>query len=330
MSYAQGPTRIRELGAIEVLDVSFKILTRNFATLVKTAVVIVVPLQIANAVIAAVTAPELLANPFGSGPTEEELEDVDPLAATVGVLAMTAIAGVGVILATAACFRAASEAYLGGRPEWRESLGFAIQRLGRTLWLVFLMAILLMLAFLALFVPGLWLMVAWSVALPALLLEDVRGRRALGRSYRLVRGRWWRTFWAFFLNLGLVAGTAGGLIVVVLSIPLVAVEPDTLAGVAINAFANIVANGLLLPFQAIVIAVVYYDLRARKEGLDLDQLGAQLGVQPTEDAPARAIQGGFVPPAPGPTYHPPGAPPGGWAAPGQTPPGSPPWDEPRT
>jgi hypothetical protein len=317
---APGPMPIRQLGAPEVLDVSLKIVTRNAATLFKIAVFIAAPVAIASATITAATAPEWFTSPVAD-PSEEELRDTDALALAGGQAVAAIVGWIGTALVTAACFRAVIEGYLGAGPEWRRSLRFGLERIWRTLWLLLLMTILLVLAFLALIVPGIWLAVAWALAIPVLLFEDRRGLKALGRSYQLVKGRWWRTLWALFLSF-LVASLAGGFVVVVLSLPLLAVSPDSPGGVAITALANTVSSVIFLPFQAAVLTVVYFDLRGRREGLDLTAIGAQLGVPPSDQSPARAIQGGFVPPQPGPTYHPPGAPPGGWAAPGQTPPGA--------
>ena len=53
--------------------------------------------------------------------------------------------------------------------------------------------LLVVLATLALIVPGIWLFVSYSVAVPALLLERIGPVEALRRSFRLVRGRWWPT-----------------------------------------------------------------------------------------------------------------------------------------
>ena len=50
-------------------------------------------------------------------------------------------------------------------------------------------------AFLTLIVPSVWLVVAWAV-LPALLSDVLGTIAALGRSFPLVRGRWWPTFGA--------------------------------------------------------------------------------------------------------------------------------------
>ena len=55
------------------------------------------------------------------------------------------------------------------------------------------------LGFIALILPGIWLVMVWSVAVPALMFEHVGGFKALGRSFDLVRGRWWATFAALLV-----------------------------------------------------------------------------------------------------------------------------------
>ncbi len=42
--------------------------------------------------------------------------------------------------------------------------------------------------------PGIYLYVSFAVAVPVLLVEGAGPWRALGRSRRLVQGRWWGTF----------------------------------------------------------------------------------------------------------------------------------------
>ncbi len=44
-------------------------------------------------------------------------------------------------------------------------------------------------------IPGVFLGVAWHFYLQAIVLDDCRGISSLGFSRRLVKGRWWKTFW---------------------------------------------------------------------------------------------------------------------------------------
>ena len=49
--------------------------------------------------------------------------------------------------------------------------------------------------------------------MPVLLVEGLRGRKALGRSFQLVKGRWWRTFGVIvvgFLLAGIVSAIVQG------------------------------------------------------------------------------------------------------------------------
>ncbi len=50
------------------------------------------------------------------------------------------------------------------------------------------------LGFLAAGVVAVWLMVRFSLASPALMLEKQGIKKAMGRSVKLVRGSWWRVF----------------------------------------------------------------------------------------------------------------------------------------
>jgi hypothetical protein len=64
--------------------------------------------------------------------------------------------------------------------------------------------LILLVGFLLLFIPGLWLSVALAVALPASVVEDLGPQGALRRSFDLTRGQRWRIF-AFGILTGLIA-----------------------------------------------------------------------------------------------------------------------------
>jgi hypothetical protein len=116
------------------------------------------------------------------------------------------------------------------------------------------------------------LYVRLGVSAPALVLEKVSIRTAMRRSARLVKGTFWRVFGILaltqlitqmltgilalpFLLIGLaVSGTAGD--------PGAGFYLFTMLGAAL-------AGVVTYPFSAGVIALLYVDLRMRKEGLDL-------------------------------------------------------------
>jgi hypothetical protein len=190
-----------------------------------------------------------------------------------------------VLLATAVCFKAVADAYLGVEPEWRRSLRFAVRRLGGLFGVAIVGGVLVALATLALVVPGIWLFVMYSVAVPALLLERIGPVRALRRSFRLVRGRWWPTAGALlvgYLLIGILGALVTGIIMVV---PTVVAEDNTLAGALGAVVGGTVGSVLTTPYSAAVVALLYFDLRVRKEGLDLQLIAEGADVRRDPDAP---------------------------------------------
>jgi hypothetical protein len=214
-----------------------------------------------------------------------------------------------VIGLTAVLMIAVSEAVLGRRPSVAEVVHRVAPRIWSVLGLslltglIFLALVLLLatpgvvllvsgagvaggiavfLAVVALLVLGPLLWVRFAFAAPALLLEQLGVVSALRRSWRLSIGSWWRTFGILLLT-GIIAGVANGL----LSVPFALFggvvgeamgsdggDPTTLsAGYAvatsIGNIGTVVATAVTAPFSAAVTALLYIDLRIRREGLDV-------------------------------------------------------------
>ncbi|MDP8943686.1 MAG: hypothetical protein M3N16_06155 [Actinomycetota bacterium] len=306
--------QLRPLAIGEILDVAIKICVRNAATLAKIVVVVVAPVAVLGVVVSVATAPEGLepgTTGFSFSPEAQPKLSGDDLAAFAGGAVVVGLLSLlTVVVATGACFKAISDAYLGARPDWRASLGFALARLRSLVWLSVLSTFLVMLAFLALIIPGIWLGVAWAVAVPVLLFEGVRGRKSLGRSFRLVRGRWWPTFGGIlvgFVLAAIVGGILGGILV---GATVASGSDDQLVGAVVNGVANMLSSLITTPFQAAVSALIYYDLRVRKEGFDLELLAERIGVQPAPEAESLVAGGSAPPPGQAPPGPPPSAPTG--------------------
>jgi uncharacterized membrane protein len=120
-------------------------------------------------------------------------------------------------------------------------------------------------------------MTVGSVAVPALMFEHVGGVKALGRSFDLVRGRWWATFGALLAAVILL-----GVVLLVVGLIFNGIESglkvsSTGLWLTLNGISTVIGDLVVYPFIAAVIAVVYIDLRVRKEALDLDRLAAGPG-----------------------------------------------------
>jgi Membrane domain of glycerophosphoryl diester phosphodiesterase len=122
-----------------------------------------------------------------------------------------------------------------------------------------------------------WILVNWSAVLPAMFIENLGLGAAMGRSWNMVRGMWWRTFFILFLVgiLWYVVTIALGAFFYLGQSLLGAVLSPYLA-LSIYEGAVILVQGLTVPILLIAIVLVYFDLRVRKEGIDLFQMASRL------------------------------------------------------
>ena len=299
--------QLRPLGIGEILDVSLKIVWRNAGTLTRVVVFVVFPVQVVSALLGASVRPSNLSDTgtFGAGsqPTFTH-SDVNAL---IGYgVAIVVLALLSSTLASGACFRAVASAYLGERTGWRESLAFAVKRLPSLLLITFLAGLLSVLGAILCVLPGIYLWVSFSVAVPVLLTEGVRGRKALGRSRALVRGFWWRVFAVAILGYILTAIIGGAITGLIVGISFASTSPDSFAGIVLNVVAGTLSKVLTTPFVAAFVTVLYFDLRVRKEAFDLQLLAQRIGVEPSPEAlsyaeptPESSEQPPFWPPPPG-------------------------------
>ena len=333
---------LRPLSVGEIIDVAIKMWRRQFGTLARIVFVVVAPVELfATLVTASVSNFDVETfDPTTGDPTLDGGALAGWLA---GMFTAQILSGLAFLISSAAVLRAVSVAYLGGTPDWRESLRAATSRLPSLIWLGFLMFGGLALAAVALIIPAIWLGVAWSVAFPVMIAEGQRGTKALGRSFRLVQNRWWPTFGALFLAF-LLQSFIGLVLGIPLGILTFSSEGDSLSAIFFSMIVNVAASVITTPFMAAVLVLIYFDLRVRKEGFDLQLLAQGVGHPVSPGAETWTAGGGSggqwgaagggaddAPcgnwPSPGGNWPPPGgssAPPGagwpagssGWAPPG--------------
>jgi hypothetical protein len=130
------------------------------------------------------------------------------------------------------------------------------------------------LAGLLLSVAGLFLGVRLAASIPAVVVEGQRWPQALARSWSLASGLWWHVFGTLFL-----AFLAVSFVGTIIRLPL----GDLLVGDGwlAQALVRAAITTLTLPYFLSVLVLLYLDLRARKEHLDLDTLKADLQASET-------------------------------------------------
>jgi len=267
------PPQLRPLSTGQILDTSLKIFTSHWWTFIRIVLYVVAPLELVNALI--------LGTALDVNGSADSLTGGDTAVVVGAAIVAGLFAVVEQVLAASSCYRAVTDAYMGRTPEWSSSLRFALRRLGPVLWVTILTLFFTVLGLLGLIVGAIFLGVAFSVAIPVLVGEDIRGLSALKRSYRLVKGRWWSTLGVLFLSAllaGIVAAIIAGIIAGILG---TGIDTASLGGsLFVNSIANIVASLVTIPFGAAVLVVLYFDLRVRKEGLDIEMLAAGLDSEP--------------------------------------------------
>ncbi|MGE5589142.1 MAG: glycerophosphoryl diester phosphodiesterase membrane domain-containing protein [Bacillota bacterium] len=128
-----------------------------------------------------------------------------------------------------------------------------------------------------------FLAVRWLFASQSLVAERVGVTAAIRRSFRLTRGSFWSIVGRLLLY-GLItyALRAALDLGVFMAAGAVALTRSTVAAVAFQGVVSLV-GALLAPLTWIALTLIYYDLRIRKEGYDLQQVADSLEQQATPE-----------------------------------------------
>jgi hypothetical protein len=244
----------RPLGVGDVLDVAMKVYRHNARMLFQIAAVAYIP-----ALAVFVVALGIVSSSDSSGGRTMRIV-IESLLVVVSV--------VGSVLAVAACTRALSDIYLGHAPVPRAMLWHALRRLPALVGAGVLVAIGTIIGFIALIVPGIWLLGVWIMTTPAVVIDELGPFAALNRSRNLVSGRWWAVVGATFVG-AIAVGIVNQVLDAIVRAPFVHDGHVSRTGVLVIYFvAASVAGIFLQPFSAAVSTVLFYDLRFRKEGYD--------------------------------------------------------------
>jgi hypothetical protein len=151
-------------------------------------------------------------------------------------------------------------------------------------------AALLILGILAGVVVTLWLMIRFSLASPALMLEKQSITKSLGRSVKLVRGSWWRVFGIQILAT-IIANIVSSIAVIPFAVGAAFLSGDGFTGflestnahvgwtfLIVSGIGSVIGSMLTFPINAGVTVLLYIDQRIRREALDLE-LARAAGVE---------------------------------------------------
>ncbi|MYS88320.1 MULTISPECIES: proline-rich domain-containing protein [Streptomyces] len=139
-------------------------------------------------------------------------------------------------------------------------------------------------------IVALWLMIRFSLASPALMLEKQGIKKAMSRSTKLVRGTWWRIF-GIQLLATIIANVVASIIVIPFTFLAAALSGDGVTGwlnsggsglgwtfLIVSGIGAVIGSMITFPITAGVTVLLYIDQRIRREALDLE-LARAAGVQ---------------------------------------------------
>jgi hypothetical protein len=181
---------------------------------------------------------------------------------------------------------------MGGQPTIRKVYRVAWHKFGTAFLATMVIGAALFVGYLFLFIPAVFVALEVCLTLSAIVGENVGAFAAISRSHVLISGYRGRTFVAW-----LVCYAASTVAVYALLIPPVIgamfyIQSGSLPGwlIAILILAYFLALTVPAPLLAIVLCLIYYDARVRKEGFDLQRLLDELpAAGAASDAPGIAV-----------------------------------------
>jgi hypothetical protein len=191
---------------------------------------------------------------------------------TPGRVTMPNFSGLGLPLAIgfvlkmftqAVILNAAFQDMRGRKVSVGESFAVGLSRFFPIIGVILLVGLGMAVGLILLVVPGIILMLMWYLALPACVVEKLGPIGSLSRSAELTKGHRWK-----ILGLILIVAIAGGIINGVFS----AISANF--GHVPHAIVQYIMQALIGVFGAILVIVLYRDLRVAKEGIGTEQIAA--------------------------------------------------------
>jgi len=245
----------RPRSAAEIVDAAFQIFRQHFKTFVLVTAIAYLPLLLLDTA---------LSHAFGFD---------DALAAgsvDSSFLIVSALGMVWLGLVNAVVCAAGSEAYLQRIPDPAAAFRMTLSRAGAVLACVVLVNIAAAIGLVLLIVPGLYLYARYGLAPVVAVLEGGGVQASLARASVLSNGRKRHILFAMFIIL---------LIFFAISLALGFAAQTLLQHPVLVAAAGFVITIVSYPVVALAQTILYYDLRIRAEGYDVQLMSDRLASQ---------------------------------------------------
>jgi hypothetical protein len=268
----------RDVGGI--LKETFIIYKNNFWKLTTIISIVAVPFTVLGTII------ELLFPSYEKGTTAALTNSI--ISIPLGIAAFVVFT-----LAAGAIIYVVCQQYFNQVLDTGHAYSFAKRKLGTMVGAY----LLIILAFIGLSITiigipfAIYFLITWTFVWQAVLLEDCDARDSLSHSSILVKHSWWRVF-GIMLLFGLILAT----ISLILSAPAVIgtaiwTIPHVMTGtistqlptwiMIVTQIGSLIGTIITVPIYTIGETLLYFDLRVREQGYNLDALAGELGLPGT-------------------------------------------------
>ena len=285
------PLPLRQMGIGELIDAAVKLYRRDWLALIGIVGFVLVPVTFLQVWLSQTMLDAALTTAAPTDPASLQFLVVSVVFGLIQFLIVQPFL-------VAAITRAAADAYLGEQVTIGGTYRYALRKLPAILWITLLTALVAIVAVvpvialialgavvgdvtgvLVVVVSVILLLVATALvfirlamAPPVLIVENVGGTGALRRSWRLTKGSFWRLLGTIILS-GLIASVAS----LIITIPSEAVALLLgESGWIVSALGTALATVLITPFSVLIVVLLYFDLRIRKEGFDIEVMAQEL------------------------------------------------------
>jgi hypothetical protein len=275
--------RLRPLDLTDVLDEIFKVYRANFPVFAGVSVLLTLPQAVLTMVTGNVGVYGALIDQLKNPATATPYSPPDPGVMVFGSLILYLVTFLLSPFSVGAVVAGTCDHVMGRPVTWLSVIKACIARYGWLLLLAFLvfMSFLPVVCSLGLLLPvWIWVSVKLTMAPAAMFVERIGLFDAFSRSWRLTDRSWWRTFGILALVTLLYYLVSQVLTWLALLLAATALILPGWVSAAIVFTALSLAGGVIVPVIQIAVVLLYFDLRVRKEGLDLQLLAQRTLSQP--------------------------------------------------
>jgi hypothetical protein len=260
-----------------ILDRTFTIYRHNFVRFITIVALVQVPIGLISLLFIADTyrgVPQGATDSLGQSTTPEIT--AEPIVIIFTALIAGLLVLVGNMLCQAALTKSVSESYLNREISVGQAYRFVLPKLLTLIAASLVVGLVVGVGFLLLVVPGVIFSLWFYLTTPCIVVEGCGAFGGMSRSRALVSGNLGKVFLVGLLVIvttwviGIPLGMIGRLCMMLL------VGDNMMLAAFVRQCANVIAQILAVPIGASAFILLYYDLRIRKEGFDLEMLAQSM------------------------------------------------------